>query len=316
MNAHAGSILPVQAPDGSAQRPAVQPSAVARGVPELDLGLDPPLDVSGNRHPLHDRRGVSLRWLAASALVGAVGAALMASAIYVATEGILDEVELPEFAQSAAPAGPPAAASGRKGDRLIATVTVPTAKQVVRAPMSQRVGDRESIKVRPYVRLATNLSLTSGVYASDIPPFNPLRMFSEGAEPPDRYAETRGDVPDADLSVIRRDLWPLGFNGREPVLSDADVLAQIDEERRNAAQAGRRPALPIPAQLMLGRTLRSAPEQAATGDLLAYARRHPTRASRDWMSASCPRMSRRCRRRWSSRPRAADRREDRRDPQG
>ena len=38
-------------------------------------------------------------------------------------------------------------------------------------------------------------------------------------------------------------------------LTDQDVVAQIIEERRAAAEAGRRPALPLPAQLILSRTL-------------------------------------------------------------
>ena len=60
---------------------------------------------------------------------------------------------------------------------------VASAKQSFRSPVTIRAGDREVIKLRNFVRVATNLSLTSGVYATNIPPFNPLRFFSDsGAE--------------------------------------------------------------------------------------------------------------------------------------
>ena len=56
--------------------------------------------------------------------------------------------------------------------------------------MTIRIGDREAIKVRQFVRVATNLSLTAGTYATDIPPFNPLRLFAEDKDDP-RRAEPR-----------------------------------------------------------------------------------------------------------------------------
>ena len=66
---------------------------------------------------------------------------------------------------------------------------IASAKQAFRAPMTIRAGDREVIKVRQFVRVATNLSLTTGAYATDIPPFNPLRLFAE--ESGERYVEPR-----------------------------------------------------------------------------------------------------------------------------
>jgi hypothetical protein len=246
---------------------------------QIDIGLEPPIDTSGHDHPLVDRRSVSLRWLMASALVGSVGAALIASALYISSDGSTGEAEVPERITTALPDTSPATASGRKGDKLVAQATLPTAKQVVRAPMSVRVGDKEAIKVRPFVRLATNLSLTTGVYATDIPPFNPIRMFAEGSDTPERYGETRPDVSDADLSVVKRDLSTLDIPAATSGagLSDAEVIAQIEEEKQNAAAAGRRTPLPIPAQLMLSRTLRPQGAPVATGDLLAYAPTTDTR---------------------------------------
>ncbi len=276
MNMH--SALPFQS--GAALQARTDRYAAGNaGHVHVDIGLEPPIDTSGRDHPLVDKRGISLRWLAASALVGSVGAALIASALYISSDGTSGEADTPERVVSALPDTSPATASGRKGDKLVAQATLPTAKQVVRAPMSVRIGDKETIKVRPFVRLATNLSLTTGVYATDIPPFNPLKMFAEGSETPERYGETRPDVSDADLSVVKRDLATLDIPdaASAPGLSDAEVIAQIEEEKQNAAAAGRRAPLPIPAQLMLSRTLRPQGAPAAAGDLLAYAPTTDTR---------------------------------------
>ncbi|KAA2234652.1 M23 family metallopeptidase [Salinarimonas soli] len=223
----------------------------------LDVGIEPPLDVSGALGEDVDRRGVNVRWLGASILTALTGAALIGGAIWVAVEGDTHFAELPQTTgPSTAPLAAPgqAQAPARRGDKLVRTEMVVTAKQSFRAPVTLRVADREVIKVRPFVRIATNLSLTSGVYATNIPPFNPLRLFAEDSG--ERVPEAPpADVSDAEVSVVKRDLAAVSIGAASPALSDADVVAQIEEERRMAAQAGRRPAIPIPAQLMLTRTL-------------------------------------------------------------
>ncbi len=239
-----------------------------RGGATADIGNEPPLDATGGAGEV-DRRAVNLRWLGASVLTGLTGAALIGSAIYVALQGEATFAELPDRVAPAPRAAAPDALSqtiARKGDKLVPTEVVAVAKQSFRAPMTLRVGDREVIKVRPFVRVATNLSLTSGVFAADIPRFNPLRVFAE--ESGERYAEPAPDMAEADVSVAKHDLTALVVEGSIPALSDDDVVAQIEEERRAAAEAGRRPVLPIAPQLMLSRTVR---QTGAIADALGYA---------------------------------------------
>lgn len=235
----------------------------------VDLGIEPPIQPVDSRQQPLDRRGVSLRWLFACALVGSCGAALLGAAILVAMRG---DTSYPEQPETVAVRSSSAAGDGggaRKADKLVADQPVMSARHTLRAPMSQRTGDREVIRVRPFVRLASNLSLTTGVYASNIPPFNPLRLFAEGGQPEERYAEPTQDMPDADVTIVKRDLGDLTLPSGKPQLSDAEVISQVEEERANLANSGRQRALPIPPQLMLSRTLTGA---AAPGnDILAYA---------------------------------------------
>lgn len=257
MNAHPEFDLPAE---------PLAPEAAALLV---DLGIEPPIQPAGSRQQVLDRRGFSLRWLFACALVGSCGAGLLGAAILVAMRGDTSYPEQPETVTARASSAAGAGGGARKGDKLVSDQPVMAARHAVRAPMSQRVGDREVIRVRPLVRLASSLSLTTGVYATDIPPFNPLRLFAEGGQPNERYAEPVADVPDADVTIVKRDLVDLAIPPGKPQLGDAEVVTQIEEERANLAAAGRQRALPIPPQLMLSRTLGGAAQ--ASGDLLAYA---------------------------------------------
>ena len=185
----------------SASRPQLKANHAAdRGVQGFDLGHEPPLDVGGAAADV-DRRGVSLRWLGASVLTGVTGAVLIGAAIYVSHDGEMTFAELAERAVPPIVRSPPSEDrslnTARKGDKLVRSEVVALAKQSFRAPMTVRNGDREAIRVRPFVRIATNLSMTSGAYAADIPPFNPMRLFADAQG--DRFAEAPAAAPDADV---------------------------------------------------------------------------------------------------------------------
>jgi murein DD-endopeptidase MepM/ murein hydrolase activator NlpD len=263
MNSHTALLTAPVALPAPRKSPAVALS------PSSPFGDEPAIVIGGSANPAADRHGFSYRWLLASLLVGVCGCALLGGAVYIAVQGDTTFAENPEMVSPAAPSTGIAAPTARKGDKLVQQVALPSARQVIRAPFSQRVGDREVIKNRPFIRLASNLSLTAGTLSAEIPPFNPLRLFSEGAPGTERVAEQPSDVPDADVALVKRDLGPVPFGSAVAVLTDNEVIAQIEEERANQAAAGRRVVLPIPPQLMLSRTLR-APGEVLSGPL-AYA---------------------------------------------
>ena len=109
-----------------------------------------------------------MRWLGASVLTGITGGALIGASIYIALEGTTIFAQAPERAVATVSAprqDDKATLTARKGDKLNRSEIVASAKQAFRAPMTIRTGDREVIKVRQFVRVATNLSLTAGTYA-------------------------------------------------------------------------------------------------------------------------------------------------------
>ncbi|MCB8819747.1 M23 family metallopeptidase [Microvirga rosea] len=254
--------------DTRAGLPFRESARIASGV---DLGHEPALNAGGAPQEV-DRRDVNLRWLGASILTGVTGALLIGTSIYIALEGETTSASPPERASVRVASTDTGADNrtintARKADRLNRSETVALAKQSFRAPMTIRNGDREAIKVRQFVRVATNLSLTAGVYATDIPRFDPMRLFNDSNQ--DKAVEPPPEVADADVSVVRRDLAGLAVEASAPSLSDDDVIAILEEERRVSSEAGRRAAFPIPAQQMLSRTLR---QPDSLGEALGYAR--------------------------------------------
>lgn len=232
----------------------------AAGTTEIDtseLGFEPPLDSSGRKHAMHDRRRISVRWLAATILAGISGAALMAATVVGFRDHERNASQRPQLASAqrgaAAPAGPLIVA--RKGDRLIRSADLTSARQVFKTPTTIRAGDREIIKVRSFARFQTPLLLIGGAYQDEIPPFNPLKLLTDGASDRgfDAAPATSADDPQADVLLTTTDL--LSYTGAfsTPVLTDAEVLAQA----RESSTAPRRQIPTLPAQMLLARTMQA-----------------------------------------------------------
>ena len=235
---------------GTAGNPTRRRTALPRGV-------EPPLDLLGAGARPVDRRDVNLRWLCASALTGITGALLIGAAIHVSLQGDVSLAAVsdrPNLIARPQPVEEAGVAVAHKGDRLVRNLMIASAKQSFRTPVTVRLGDREIIKVKPFVRIASALSMQTGVFATEIPRFDPMKFVSD--EPQERAPDPgTTEAPGAEVSVVKRELTDLAVDPSAPALSDEDVTAQVEEERRLAAEAGRRTALPLAPQIMLSRTL-------------------------------------------------------------
>ena len=132
--------------------------------------------------------------------------------------------------------------------------------------MTLRAGDREIIKVRNFVRIATSLSMTSGVYAIDIPPFNPLRFFAESGS--ERVSDAPPETSDAEVSVSKSELSTLALDFLSLGFSDEQVLAELQEGSRASAGPGRRGPAASGTQMlarMLGQPVESTAGSAPDG---------------------------------------------------
>jgi murein DD-endopeptidase MepM/ murein hydrolase activator NlpD len=171
-----------------------------------DIGNEPPLSVDGEVGEL-DHRRISVQWFSATILTGLCGAALMGGAVFAALDGEANFATSPELYEaglrgtlSQAERGAP-----RKADRLPAPSESVAARQSIRVSTTSRVGDREVVRVRPYMRVGANLSL-SITEAANIPPFNPQKLLAEPGASAGASEESPGAAPDAAVSFVTRDL--------------------------------------------------------------------------------------------------------------
>ncbi|MPZ56475.1 MAG: peptidoglycan DD-metalloendopeptidase family protein [Rhizobiales bacterium] len=213
----------------------------------MDLGNEPPLSADGGTGAGLDRRRVSVQWFSGTILTGLCGATLMGGAVFASLDGETNFATLPERFEGmlrSALSGGPERTITRKGDRLPAYADPTFARQVIRVTTTTRVGNREIVRVRPFVRIAGNLSLSVSELSANIPPFNPQRMLAEAV--PDAAAEAAAlaAAPDAEVSFVTRDLAGLLPRIHLAVSLPVDeVLAQV-REAANWTGGPARPGVP------------------------------------------------------------------------
>ena len=75
-----------------------------------------------------------------------------------------------------------------------------------------RVGSRDVMRVRPFIRISGNLSMTTSDLSAKIPPFNAQRMLTDvgDAAPANSDDANNADAaePDAEVSFVTKDLAP------------------------------------------------------------------------------------------------------------
>ncbi|MFY9952283.1 M23 family metallopeptidase [Bradyrhizobium sp.] len=179
----------------------------------IDLGHEPPLSVDGSEAAVIDRRRVSVQWFSGTILTGLCGAALIGGAVFASLDGEMTFARVPERVESALRGAFGAndhTASLRKSDRLPPPGESTAARSVVRVSTVTRVGNRDVMRVRPFVRISGNLSMTTSDLSSKIPPFNAQRMLTDvGSTAPAATDDpTNGDAaePDAEVSFVTKDL--------------------------------------------------------------------------------------------------------------
>ena len=178
-----------------------------------------------------DRRRVSVRWYSGTILNGLCGAALMGGAVYVALDGEAFFAASPERAQALRhPAGADRPLA-RKTDRLPTVAETPLARQVMRISTTVQMGEREVVRVRPFIRVASNLSLSTSDLSAGVGPFNPSRLLA--AAPSSERARPEQDASppdDPDVSFVMRDLGPLLTRAKLGAsVSAQEVLARVRE---------------------------------------------------------------------------------------
>jgi murein DD-endopeptidase MepM/ murein hydrolase activator NlpD len=185
--------------------------AYGRETGVIDLGHEPPLSVDGTEAAVIDRRRISVQWFSGTILTGLCGAALIGGAVFASLDGEMTFAKVPERVESTlrgAFGANDRTACLHKSDRLPPPSEANAARQVVRVSTATQVGNREVMRVRPFIRITGNLSLSTSDLSAKIPPFNAQRLLTDVGTPAAASAQNAAASaePDAEVSFVTRDL--------------------------------------------------------------------------------------------------------------
>jgi murein DD-endopeptidase MepM/ murein hydrolase activator NlpD len=179
----------------------------------IDLGHEPPLSVDGTEAAVIDRRRVSVQWFSGTILTGLCGAALIGGAVFASLDGEMTFAKVPERVEGAlrgAFGANDKTVSLHKSDRLPPPSESTASRNVTRVSTVTRVGTRDVMRVRPFIRISGNLSMATSDLSAKIPPFNAQRMLSDVGSPTQTASEDPNNPdavePDAEVSFVTKDL--------------------------------------------------------------------------------------------------------------
>jgi murein DD-endopeptidase MepM/ murein hydrolase activator NlpD len=240
----------------------------------IDLGHEPPLSVDGSEAAVIDRRSVSVQWFSGTILTGLCGAALIGGAVFASLDGEMTFAKVPERVESAlrgAFSGADKGAVARKSDRLPPPSEAAAARQVIRVSTATRVGNREIMRVRPFVRISGNLSLTTSDLSSKVPPFNAQKILTDvdstvaNTEDDPRNPNANAE-PDAEVSFVVRDLGSILPRAKIATNVTIDeVLMRVREASNWRGNAGVRYAAASPAGIKMAYAAEGAPADPYAG---------------------------------------------------
>ena len=189
--------------------------AAASGLPSIFLGEIPKPE--RKLPPVYlcesgpDGVGCRLKWMASTCLAGLVGVCLIGVAIYASLNmsdgsGMVSSIKRASLAalqpiRSATLAKDGQSATGQKQDRIQMTAAGFASRQVIHDTVIERQGSREFITIKPYLRIVAGLATELPVDASEVPPFNPFKLYSDST--PVGAGGSDDDAPQA-VSVMTR----------------------------------------------------------------------------------------------------------------
>ena len=214
----------------------------ARGLPSIFLGETqrterklPPVYLCETGP---DGASCRLKWLASTCLAGMVGVCLIGVSIYASTNmadgsGMVSSIRRASLAalqplRGATLANMGQAPSGQKGDRIETSSAGFATRHVIHDTVVERQGTREFITIKPYLRVVAGLATELTEDTSNLPPFNPFRLYSDTT--PVGGEEVPADAPQA-ISVSFVDV-PGGL-----VPQSDGIELQPDEVDRYVADA-------------------------------------------------------------------------------
>ncbi len=191
------------------------------------LGDHPPLKQNSRRQP--DKRRVSFRWLSGAVLAGLVSVFLMGGALVAALDG--REILAVQGQVSSGRNAGDNDAIAIKGDRPGVTVAADTStSRVMMVSTITRAGEREVVKVRPFLKVSTPLAVPPKRDAS-YPGFDALAVFSDSGKPePAQLASEASDQIYGAQVESEVTITVVDFDPSDPGIAKGPAQRQSDIE--------------------------------------------------------------------------------------
>src|SRR4029078_29370 len=129
-------------------------------------------------------------------------------------------------------------------DRLPPPSESTAARNVMRVSTVTRVGNRDVMRVRPFVRVSANLSMTTSDLSAKTPPFNAQRMLTDVGTTAPAAADDPNNAdavePDAEVSFVTKDLAPVLPKAKlAAVVALDEVLMRVRDAANSRGHSGR-----------------------------------------------------------------------------
>ncbi len=226
----------------------------------IDLGDDPPLVIGrkDDKQQTPIQRAISWRWLTGTVLTGVTSIALMGAALMAALNNPNQFASLPDaLSQFAADSSD--IIFGQKGDRIRPHHEEVSSRQIIQVSTVTRQGERDFIKLKPFVEINATLTFKDDALAKQVPAYDPMSIFADTSAPDQPQAAPDGTVAGASDQLYGANVdgevsvkvgpFPIDSPDLDP--SAAFQTAQVEQIMRTVSQ----PAIPQVADpLALGYT--------------------------------------------------------------
>src|SRR5262245_18205370 len=134
----------------------------------------------------------------------------------------------------------------RKTDRLPAPGETNAARMVIPVYTTSRgAGNHEIMRVRPFIRVAGNLSLSVSELSAHVPPFNAAKMLAQPVRSETVAVDDAAEAePDAEVSFVTRDLNPFLARAKlAAVVPTDEIVARVRDAINWDRNTGQKPLI-------------------------------------------------------------------------
>ena len=200
----------------------------------IEVGNEPALSADAREKSRNESpHRISFRWLVTTTLTGIAGGMLLAGALYTALD------RQTNFALSATRGFMTEGDRGvlGKSDRIFSLGGELSTRHVIHETATRRVGEKEFIGIKPYLRINAGLMVSTGDFADRIPRFDPIELYAEAgkANTPRNSAQGAVAANDGSIEINAYDLASvLSAESPMPFDGDLDIFARAAADLEGA----------------------------------------------------------------------------------